>query len=118
MLWVGLGGGVGSILRFLVASLGTKVGFTSVPATFFVNIAGCFLVGLLAGATARHHGMHDTLQLLLMSGFCGGFTTFSAFSMESLRVLQAGDYFFWVLYLGATVVMTLAATWLGFFIAK
>jgi CrcB protein len=82
-------------------------------ATFAVNVLGCFLIGLLAGASLRAGWMDAPKKALLITGFCGGFTTFSAFSLENLQMYQLGSYAMLAVYVAASVAVGLAAVWAG-----
>ena len=119
ILLVGLGGGVGSILRYLTSIFLLKHYSSSFPlTTFIVNISGCLLMGILFGLAGRHALLHGDLKLLLMVGFCGGYTTFSAFSMENIQLLESGNYFLLAIYTLASVLLGIAAVWFGSWIVK
>jgi CrcB protein len=110
LLWVGLGGAAGSMLRFSFQ----KWFNTSLPyGTFAVNLCGCFLIGILWGLLNRHQ-LSDTARVLLISGFCGGFTTFSAFTQESLQLLQDKQINLFFGYLVLSVAGGLLATFAGY----
>jgi CrcB protein len=115
LFWVGLGGGAGSILRYLTSKLVTwKIGAVNFPlATFIVNITGCFLIGLLIGLSLRNQVLSTSMKLLLITGFCGGFTTFSTFSAENLQMYEAGNYGTLALYTLSSIVLGLLAVWGG-----
>jgi fluoride exporter len=115
LMWVGLGGMLGSCLRYAVGSWLTP--FQWPVATFVVNISGSFLMGLLMGYFART-GTHDNLKWLLVTGFCGGFTTFSAFAWENFQLLQQGRYVIFVTYTGGTILLGLFAVALGYQLMK
>jgi fluoride exporter len=107
---VGLGGGMGSIFRFLLQ----RAFNASWPyGTLSVNLAGCFLIGLLWGAAAKDQ-LSDTWKLLLVSGFCGGFTTFSAFTQESVELLRQNKNMAFMIYCLLSVAGGLIATFSGF----
>lgn len=108
-LMVGLGGAAGSMLRYGVTMLGSTLGISGNTATFFVNTLGSFLIGLLTGCCRQ-----ETLLLLLTVGLCGGFTTFSTFSMQNVRMLQEGRVGMAVTYILLTVFVCILMAWLGF----
>ena len=112
-----LGGGAGSILRFMITRL-LNVS-TGIPfGTFAVNILGSLLIGLLFGLSMRQNLLSNSAMLLLATGFCGGFTTFSAFSYENLTLLKSGDYFQFFLYLGGSILAGIGAVYVGFLFSK
>lgn len=119
ILLVGLGGGVGSILRYLTSVLTQKYNTGLFPlATFTVNIIGCLLIGLLIGVLGSNIQGNQNLRLLFVTGFCGGYTTFSAFAVENFTLLQDQHYGTAALYIGASVVGGLIAVWLGYMLTK
>ena len=106
---VALGGAIGSMLRYLtVAAVGAPLG------TLAVNVAGSFVMGVLFIALTARAG----LSPLLMTGILGGFTTFSAFSLDALKLWQAGQVITAVAYVGASVVLSLGAVAIGAALAK
>jgi CrcB protein len=114
MLLVGLGGGVGSALRYLTAwFVGRHVSCPFPLGTFAVNVLGCFLIGLLAGLSARGGLLGEEARLLLIAGFCGGYTTFSAFSIENVSLFEGGNYLTLAAYVLASVLTGVGAVWLG-----
>ncbi|MGY0653093.1 fluoride efflux transporter CrcB [Luteimonas sp. A537] len=112
-LWVGLGGFIGSMARYAVS-----VGLGAAPtdrfpwATFAVNCLGCLLIGLLVGASAKA-SVSEPVRLFLVTGILGGFTTFSAFGLESLTLLRRGETSLALLYILGSVLVGVAAVWLG-----
>lgn len=112
ILYVFLGGGAGSVLRHAISVwLGRWSAMQTLPiATFVVNIAGSFLIGVLAGYFLR---ADSSLKLLLVTGFCGGFTTFSTFSVDNVALLQSGNYDLVILNIGLSVAMGILAVLLG-----
>ena len=116
ILLVGLGGAAGSMLRFGVSQWMRSTHFPW--ATFAVNIAGSFLIGLVFALSLRHASFEQQWRLFLASGICGGFTTFSAFSLEGITLLQQQKIGLYVLYVAGSVLLGLAATWLGYTLAK
>ncbi|MDR3308442.1 MAG: fluoride efflux transporter CrcB [Tannerella sp.] len=114
LLLVGLGGGAGSMLRYASSLLAGKMQHTTFPVgTLFVNIAGCFILGLVVAFLERQQVLNANLRLLLITGFCGGFTTFSAFSSESLKMFGNGHYFLAITYILVSVILGLLAVWGG-----
>ena len=115
ILPVGLGGGLGSIFRFLTSVLTAKYYSNAFPlATFTANILGCFLIGNLG----QNIQANNTLRLLLITGFCGGHTTFSTFASENFSLLQTNNYLTAILYIGTSIFAGLLAVWLGLTISK
>ena len=115
VLVIFLGGGVGSVLRYLVALAIPAVAFPW--ATLAVNVGGSFAIGLFGGWSERF-GWSEAVRLALTAGFCGGFTTFSTFSKESLALAQSGRWCAFAAYAIESVAIGLAAVALGYFIAK
>ncbi len=120
LLLVGLGGAAGSIMRYLV-SLTVMARSTSHHAlwgTFAVNAAGCLLIGILIGLSARYGWLSMQLRLLLITGFCGGFTTFSAFAMENAVLIKDGNFGVAALYTLCSVVVCVAASLGGMYVVS
>jgi CrcB protein len=120
LLLVGLGGGIGSMLRFLTSYFtATKtIAFSFPLATLIVNVLGCLLIGILMGLSLKYHWMDATMKPLLITGFCGGFTTFSAFSLENWQMYQAGHYTVLTFYILAGILLGFAAVWAGLLFTK
>ena len=114
-----LGGGFGSIARYLLSYFFTKNNTLSFPwATFIANSIGCLIIGLLFGYIQKNNLQNETLKLLLITGFCGGFTTFSTFANENLALLKDGNIFYFALYVSLSVFIGILATYLGNLIIK
>ncbi len=120
LLLVGLGGAIGSMLRYL--STYTIINrFPQIPviySTLVVNIIGSFLIGLIFGLSMRYDCISHQWRLFLATGICGGYTTFSAFSHENINLLQSGHYGTCFLYILISVIVCLIATWTGLFITR
>lgn len=109
VLLIAIGGAAGSVFRYGVQ----KTFNTAFPmGTLSVNIIGCFLIGVLWAASLK--GLSETMRLLLMTGFCGGFTTFSAFTFESVQLMTTGRWTTFFLYTTASVAGGLLATFFGY----
>lgn len=117
---VGLGGGLGSIIRFLVSKFTVdKWTYLSLPlGTFIVNVIGCFLIGILIGLSYKTNYLTENLRALLIAGFCGGFTTFSAFSLENFLMYQSGNFKGLILYTLMSVLIGFSAVWAGMTFTK
>ena len=119
VILVGSGSFMGGAARFLVSKVLPAGGGTGFPwTTFAVNVAGCFLLGLVAGGAGRTGGLDPRLRLLLATGFCGGFTTFSTFMDENAALLRSGHGYLLALYLSASLALGFAAVVLGHHLAK
>jgi len=118
LLLAGAGSFAGGAIRYLV-SQAVRTSANGFPwGTFVVNVTGCLLIGLLWGWTSRVPNLPQHVNLLLGAGFCGGFTTFSTFSKESLLLLQSGCYTSFALHVFGSLLFGLLATGAGFALAK
>lgn len=111
-LLAGAGGGIGAMLR-----LGMYRVLPSQPAfiiTLIINIAGSFLLGLLIGWFSTNENISENVKIFLAVGLCGGFTTFSSFSVENMLLLQEGKYGTLTFYICASVIAGILASFLGF----
>lgn len=115
ILLVGSGGFIGSVARYFISKLNLQVDFFSIPVgTLIVNVVGSLIIGFLIGIADKSPLMTLELRLLLMAGFCGGFTTFSTFSSENLILMQNGQYGVVLLYTLLSILFGFAAAFFGF----
>ena len=119
LVLVAIGGASGSVLRYLIHWIVSKKSVSFFPyQTFIVNIIGCLIIGLLVGYFSRFQNENESLKLLLITGFCGGFTTFSAFGLENVNMIQNQNYQLALLYTSLSLILGILAVSLGIFITK
>ncbi len=115
ILLVGLGGFAGSIARYLVSKLNVTWQVLAIPmGTLTVNVLGSLLIGFLVGLSAKSNFLSADLRLLLMVGFCGGFTTFSSFTNENLMLMQNGQFMTVILYTSISIILGFSAVYVGY----
>jgi CrcB protein len=119
MLLVALGGAIGSVARYKLSGfvLQHTLDWRFPTGTFAVNVIGCLAAGILAGLAERHGYFSEETRLLLFTGLLGGFTTFSAFGLETMFLLKRGDLMVAGANIVVSVVAGLAALWLGLGVA-
>ena len=118
LLLVFIGGGIGSSLRYLISKSLNPLFGNFYLGTFSVNIIGCLLIGLILGVSAKENLLTQNHTLLLATGFCGGFTTFSAFAYEKYELLKLGEFTSLLIYFIASIVLGILAVVLGLWISK
>lgn len=119
ILLVGAGGAAGSIARFLFQQLITHYYSSSFPwGTLVVNIVGCFIIGVVYAFSEKGNLLSPEMRLLLATGFCGGFTTFSSFAYDNVSLLRDGELLYTFLYIGGSVLIGLLAAYAGVFLVK
>ena len=116
-LYIALGGAVGSVLRYAISLLFRNT--QNFPwATFIVNLLGSFLIGLIFGYISKNSTISTSTTLFLTVGLCGGFTTFSTFSKESLQLIQIGNYWGASFYIAGSVILGILLAAFGYFLVK
>jgi len=115
IIFVAVGGMLGSVGRFvLVGLIVNALPYTFPLGTFLVNILGCFVIGSVVGLAERHTGFNSEWRVFLTAGFCGGFTTFSAFAFENVQLLLDKNYGTFAAYSIASFVVCVTAALAGF----
>lgn len=115
LLFVGLGGMVGSIVRYLLSMGLISMNWNTPWPTMMINILGSLLIGVFM-ATFQENS--QTMRLILITGFCGGFTTFSTFSFENLKLLEAQQYQTAIIYTAVSLFFGLTAVFIGFWVTS
>lgn len=119
LLLVGIGGFIGSVLRFYSQQVVSKYFPSTLPyGTLAVNIAGCFFVGVIYALSEKGNILNPEWRIFLATGLCGGFTTFSTFSYETINLIKGGEWFYASVYVAFSVVIGLYATYLGILLIK
>lgn len=119
MLIAGLGGFIGTCGRFLVGKLAHLIFSSAFPwGTFAVNVIGCFLIGIFFGLAEKTHLISSNMNVFLITGFCGGFTTFSSFSDDMYLLMQNKHWGFFSSYLILSIVLGILLVWIGRSIIK
>lgn len=118
ILVIGLGSFIGGVLRYLLSNFAQSNFHTAFPfGTLAVNIIGCFLIGIVFGLTDKIEFSQEW-RLFFVTGLLGGFTTFSAFSIEAVTLLRDGMFLYASAYIFASILVCLTATFIGIYIIK
>lgn len=117
-LFVGLGGFIGSVARYLIGLIAVETASGFPVKTFAINLLGSFVLGIVSETALRDPVFSRNLVLLLQIGLCGGFTTFSTFSSEALKLLASGRHTTAIVYMFASVVLGLVAVYVGWLVAR
>jgi len=119
ILLAGAGAFLGTVSRFLTSRYFAAFFPSSFPwGTFVVNVVGCFIIGLIYGISEKGNFLSTEWRIFLTVGFCGGFTTFSAFAAENMAMLRDGELFNFFLYTGSSIFIGLLATYVGIMLVK
>ncbi len=114
MIIAGLGGFIGTCLRFLTGKFAHFVTSSPFPwGTFAVNIIGAFIIGIFFGLAEKTHLISPSMNVFLITGFCGGFTTFSSFSEDIFLLIQQKHWAYFGLYVGLSLLLGVLLVWLG-----
>ncbi|WP_194768494.1 fluoride efflux transporter CrcB [Tamlana sp. I1] len=118
LLFVFVGGGFGSVLRYIIGKHLNSFESGIPYGTFVANILGSLLIGLILGLAAKNDTLTQNHTLLLATGFCGGFTTFSTFAYENHVFLKSGDFLSFAMYTCLSFIVGFLAVFFGMFLAK
>lgn len=119
ILIVFTGSGIGGVARYGMQTWIFKMyPFTFPLGTFIVNTIGCLLIGLFYALSEKGNLLTPEWRIALTTGFCGGFTTFSTFAYENFNLIRTGDYLYFGLYTMASIVLGIAAVFLGIITIK
>ena len=119
LLLIGAGGFIGSVARFLISRLNTRIDWLSIPiGTLTVNVLGSLLIGFLIGISEKSPVLTVEWRMFLMVGLCGGFTTFSSFTGENLVLMKNGQILPLLLYTALSIFLGFVAVYLGYISTK
>ena len=119
MIIAGIGGFIGTCLRYLIGKLTHVLCVSSFPcSTFIVNIIGSFVIGIFFGLAEKTHLISTQMNVFLITGFCGGFTTFSSFSDDLFLLLQNKQWDYFLAYLILSIIFGIVLVWVGRSIVK
>lgn len=119
ILFVGLGSFAGGSLRYLISKyVQGMLNFDFPLGTFIVNIIGCLIIGFFYGAFSSDHIMNNNMRLMITTGFCGGFTTFSTFMNDNYGYLRDQNFFLLALYTSLSLFIGLIMLYLGYNLSK
>jgi CrcB protein len=117
ILYVGIGGFFGCISRYLITNWTQQVlGSTSFPTgTLMVNVVGCLAIGLIAGLIESRQILSEGMRVLVITGFLGGFTTYSAFGLQTTNLIRDDSMLIGLTNIGLHILLGIGAAWLGYF---
>ncbi len=119
LLWVATGGAIGATLRHLAGILALRIMGAGFPwGTLFVNIFGSLLMGLFIAWMTKKSGVTNDMRLFVATGILGGFTTFSAFSLDVANMVERGAMTSAFVYIAVSVIISLAAVFIGLWFGR
>ena len=116
-IWVAIGGAIGTTARYFLSGVAARlIGETFPWGTLFINVTGSFIIGFFATLTGPNGRLYvgSTARQMVMTGICGGYTTFSSFSLQTLNLASDGEWFRASANIGLSVALCLIAVWAGF----
>jgi len=118
-IWIFIGGGLGSVARYELGQKISRFAGTGFPfATLGVNIVSCLILGIVLGIFGPKAMQNNSVKLFAAIGFCGGFSTFSAFTAESFELIRTGNYFFAGAYMVLSIAVCLISFWAGWQVTR
>lgn len=118
IIFVGLGGFIGAVLRYLISLIPVSENFVFPIKTLFINILGAFVIGIITAIGVKNGNSNQYLTLFLKVGLCGGFTTFSTFALESYSLINSSNYFLALLYITLSVICSVLAVFFAGILIK
>ena len=118
LFFVFIGGGFGSVLRYIISRYLNNPASSFPLGTFTANILGSLLIGIVIGLAAKNNTLTQNQTLLLATGFCGGFTTFSTFAYENHVLFKSGDFTSFALYTFASFIVAFLAVFAGMYLSR